>query len=67
MKQILGSHPITSIIGYIAGAATAAQTLIPSFTNPTTHSIDWLQVVIGVAVAMLGRKAADSSNTVTKN
>lgn len=67
MKQILGKYPVTSILGYIAGAATAAQTLIPSFTNPTTHSIDWIQVVIGVAVALLGRKAADGSNTVSKS
>lgn len=67
MKQILGNHPITSIIGYIAGAAVLAQTLIPSFTNPTTHSVDWLQVVLGVAVGLLGRKSADDSNTVSKS
>lgn len=67
MKQILGNHPITSIIGYIAGAATAAVTLIPTWTNPQTNSVNWLQVIGGVAVALLGRKAADSSNTVTKS
>lgn len=67
MKQILGKFPVTSILGYIAGALTVAQTLIPTWTDPTTHSINWMQVLIGVAVALLGRNAADSSNTVTKS
>lgn len=67
MKQILGKYPATSILGYIGGALTAASTLIPSFTNPTTHTIDWIQVLAGVAFALLGRKAADGSNTVSKN
>lgn len=67
MKQILGKYPVTSILGFIAGAATVAQTLIPTFTNPTTHSIDWIQVIIGVAVGMLGRTSADGNNTVSKS
>lgn len=67
MKQILGNHPITSIIGYIISALTVAETLIPAYTNPATHTINWMQVAVGVAAAFFGRNAADGNNTVTKS
>lgn len=67
MKQVLGNHPITSICGYLAGAATAALTLIPAWTDPITHSVNWLQVIIGIIIAVLGRNASDANNTVTKS
>jgi hypothetical protein len=62
MKTILGNHPITSTIGLLGGAITAAQTLIPTWTNPSTNSINWAQVIIGVVIAVLGRVSADATS-----
>lgn len=67
MKQILGKFPITSIIGYVIAGLSLAQTLIPAWTDPVTHSVNWIQVLIGVAAGALGRNAADGNNTVTKS
>ena len=57
MKTLLGSSPITSILGAVIAALTAGQTLLSAGTT------NYYQVGIAVLVALLGRFAADASTT----
>lgn len=57
MKQLLGSSPFTSIIGFLIAGLTAAQTLLQSGTT------NYFQIGIAALVAILGRVAADSNQS----
>jgi len=59
MGKLLGSSPLTTIIGIILAGLTAAQTLLQA------GQTNWLQIVSAVLIAVFGRLAADS-NTVAK-
>lgn len=57
IKLILGSNPRTSITGIILAGLYAFQTALSS--SPA----HWYDVAIIVAIAVLGRAAGDSANT----
>lgn len=55
MKNFLGSSPRTTIAGIILAGLYALQTAI------LTQPVQWYNVAIVVAIAVLGRLAGDSS------
>ena len=57
-KILLGSNPRTSIAGLLLAGLLAAKLAIE--TNP----VHWWNVAIPVGIAILGRVAGDSANTV---
>lgn len=57
MKQILGNHPITSIVGYLLAGLTAADALLKS------GNTNYIEVAGAALVAILGRVAADEKSS----
>ncbi len=59
-KIILGNNPHTTIVGAVLAGLYALQTTL------ATPNVQWYNVAITVAIAVLGRVAGDSANTSNK-
>lgn len=60
MKSLLGSSPLTSIIGYLLAGLTAAQTLLQA------GQTNWIQIAGAILIAIIGRVAGDSKSITPK-
>lgn len=59
---LLGSSPIPSILGYIVGGLTVLDEMIRSNGVPT-DTYGWIQLALGVGLAVLGRSAKQANVT----
>jgi hypothetical protein len=60
MKTILGTSPITTIVGFLLAGLTAAQTLL------SQGNTNWYQIGVAALMAILGRVAADANTGTSK-
>lgn len=60
MKTLLGNHPMTSIVGYLLAGLTVADAALKS------GNTNYVQIAVGVLLAILGRVSADSNNVSPK-
>lgn len=58
--MILGSSPMTSIVGYVLGILYAVKEVLPAQGLPTTTE-GWINLAIAFGIAALGRFVKDSN------
>lgn len=58
-KAVLGTHPLTSILGIVGGALVMLQSFYAQGES------DWKKIALAIAIYVLGRVAADASGSTT--
>lgn len=62
LEKLLGSSPVPTLIGYVAGGLLDARVIIESGGLPNTFG-GWSTLVIGVLIAALGRSTKQANVT----